>query len=150
MPCSTRGSVSFQAAPWRGDQHPNRTGKLLIITFLAVGEPHPDDTRTLFFELNGQPREVRIRDRSVQAVARPYPKADPAEHGQIGAPTSGVVTGVFVKANQTIVQGEKPLVLDAMKMQSSVYAAIAGRIGQVLVSPGQHVQAKDLLLTILR
>ena len=40
-------------------------GKTLIIKFLTVGEPHPDGTRTVFFELNGQPREVNVRDRSL-------------------------------------------------------------------------------------
>ena len=33
-------------------------GKTLIIKFLTVGDPHPDGRRTVFFELNGQPRSI--------------------------------------------------------------------------------------------
>ena len=52
-------------------------GKALVIKFLTVGEPHPDGTRTVFFELNGQPREVTVRDRSLQVTEQAEPKADP-------------------------------------------------------------------------
>jgi pyruvate carboxylase len=56
-------------------------GKSLILKFLTIGDPHPDGTRTLFFELNGQPREVNVRDRSLRVLERSHPKADPAEAG---------------------------------------------------------------------
>ena len=35
-------------------------GKTLVVKFTSVSEPHPDGHRTVFFELNGQPREVTI------------------------------------------------------------------------------------------
>jgi len=59
------------------------SGKSLIIKFLTISEPHPDGTRTLFFELNGQPREVNTRDRALRVVERAHPKADPADPGQV-------------------------------------------------------------------
>jgi pyruvate carboxylase len=124
------------------------SGKTLIIKFLTVSDPHPDGTRTLFFELNGQPREVSVRDRSLRVVERAHPKADPADPGQVGAPTAAVVSGVAVQANHTVERGAKLLTLEAMKMQSNIYAPIAGRITKLLVAPGQHVEAKDLLVTI--
>ncbi|MGD0668336.1 MAG: pyruvate carboxylase [Bryobacteraceae bacterium] len=123
-------------------------GKTLVVKFLTVGEPHPDGTRTVFFELNGQPREVNIRDRSLDVKQRATPKADPNQPGQIGAPIPGVVSTVAVQMNQVIQKGERLLVMEAMKMQSTVYAPVAGRVTQVLVQPGQHVEAKDLLLVI--
>ncbi len=123
-------------------------GKTLVVKFLTVGEPHPDGTRTVFFELNGQPREVNIRDRSLDVKQRAAPKADPNQPGQIGAPIPGVVSTVAVQMNQVIQKGERLLVMEAMKMQSTVYAPVGGRVTQVLVQPGQHVEAKDLLLAI--
>jgi pyruvate carboxylase len=123
-------------------------GKSLIIRFLTASEPHPDGTRTLFFELNGQPREVNVRDRALRVVERSHPKADPAEAGQVAAPTAGVISGLAVKANQAVERGAKLLTLEAMKMQSNIYAPISGRISKLLVSPGQNVEAKDLLVTI--
>src|SRR5229473_1698061 len=63
------------------------SGKSLIIKFLTISEPHPEGTRTLFFELNGQPREVNVRDRALRVVERAHPKADPSDPGQVAAPT---------------------------------------------------------------
>jgi pyruvate carboxylase len=123
-------------------------GKALIIKFLTVGEPHPDGTRTVFFELNGQPREVNIRDRKLDVKEAAKPKADPSQPGQIGAPIPGVVSTVAVELNQPVKKGDRLLVMEAMKMQSTVYSPVAGTVRQMLVRPGQHVGAKDLLMAI--
>ncbi|MGC1364819.1 MAG: biotin/lipoyl-containing protein, partial [Candidatus Acidiferrum sp.] len=123
-------------------------GKTLILKFLTASDPHPDGTRTLFFELNGQPREVNVRDRALRVVERSHPKADPADPGQVAAPTAGVISGIAVQANHNVERGAKLLTLEAMKMQSNIYAPISGRVTKLLVAPGQHVEAKDLLVTI--
>ena len=124
------------------------SGKSLIIKFLTFSEPHPDGTRTLFFELNGQPREITVRDKTLRVRERTHPKADPADPGQVGAPTAGIISSVAVQANHAVARGAKLLTLEAMKMQSNIYAPISGRIARLLVSPGQQVEAKDLLVTI--
>jgi pyruvate carboxylase len=123
-------------------------GKTLIIKFLTTSEPHPDGTRTLFFELNGQPREVNVRDKALRVVGRAHPKADPADPGHVAAPTAGIISSIAVHANHSVERGAKLLTLEAMKMQSNIYAPITGRVTKLLVAPGQHVEAKDLLLTI--
>ncbi len=123
-------------------------GKALVIKFLTVGEPHPDGTRTVFFELNGQPREVTIRDKALDVKQEAKPKADPKQPGQIGAPIPGVVSTVHVGLNQAINKGDRLLVMEAMKMQSTVYSPVGGKVTQVLVSPGQAVEAKELLLVL--
>ncbi|HEY1424290.1 MAG TPA: pyruvate carboxylase [Candidatus Acidoferrum sp.] len=123
-------------------------GKTLIIKFMTASDAHPDGTRTLFFDLNGQPREVNVRDKALRVVERAHPKADPAESGQVGATTAGVITGIAVQVNQTVERGVKLMTLEAMKMQSNIYAPIAGRVTKLLVAPGQSVEAKDLLVTI--
>jgi len=123
-------------------------GKTLVVKFLTVGEPHPDSTRTVFFELNGQPREVTVRDRKLEVKVEAKPKADPAQPGQIGAPIPGVVSTVAVELNQPVKKGDRLLVLEAMKMQSTVYAPVSGLVKQPLARPGQHVEAKELLLVI--
>jgi pyruvate carboxylase len=123
-------------------------GKTLAIKFQTVGDPHPDGTRTVFFELNGQPREVSIRDRALEVKQPTRVKADPAKLGEIGAPIPGVVSSIAVELNQRLKKGEPLLVMEAMKMQSTVYAPVAGAVKQLLVQPGQHVESKDLLMTI--
>jgi pyruvate carboxylase len=124
------------------------SGKTIIVKFLTVGDAHPDGMRTLFFELNGQPREVNVRDKALRVVERAHPKADPADPNQVGAPTAGVISGIAVRASQMVERGAKLLTLEAMKMQSNIYAPAAGRIAKLLVTPGQQVEAKDLLVTI--
>jgi pyruvate carboxylase len=123
-------------------------GKALVIKFLTVGEPRPEGFRTVFFELNGQPREVNIRDASLEVKVAARPKADPAKPGEIGAPIPGVVSTVAVELNQLVKKGDRLLVMEAMKMQSTVYAPVGGKVTQVLVQPGRHVEAKDLRLAI--
>jgi len=113
-----------------------------------MGEPHPDGRRTVFFELNGQPREVTVRDRSLKAVAAERLKADPANRGHVGAPLPGMVTTVAVEPNQSVEKGDRLLVLEAMKMQSTLYAPAAGKITAIHAQAGQQVEAKDLLMEI--
>jgi pyruvate carboxylase len=123
-------------------------GKTLIVKFLTVGEPHVDGTRTVFFELNGQPRAVRIRDQS-QAPERPaQPKAERGNERHVGAPMPGVVATIGVKAGDPVARGDLLLTLEAMKMQTAVRADRDGRIAQVHVAAGQQVDAKDLLVEL--
>jgi pyruvate carboxylase len=125
------------------------SGKTMIVKFLTIGEAHPDGTRTLFFELNGQPREVTVRDQALRVVERSHPKVDPEDPGQVGAATAGLVSSIAVQLNHPVERGAKLLTLEAMKMQSNIYAPITGRVTKLLVTPGQHVEAKDLLVTIV-
>jgi pyruvate carboxylase len=123
-------------------------GKTMIVKFLTTSDAHPDGTRTLFFELNGQPREVNVRDRSLRVVERSHPKADVGNPGHVGAPTAGLISSIAAQANHPVERGAKLLTLEAMKMQSNIYAPITGKITKLLVTPGQHVEAKDLLVII--
>ncbi|MBI5085486.1 MAG: pyruvate carboxylase [Acidobacteria bacterium] len=123
-------------------------GKTLVVKFVAAGEAHPDGTRTVFFELNGQPREVTIRDRKLKAEVRSNPKADPAKEGQVGAPLPGAVTSIAVELNQVVAKGDKLLVMEAMKMQTTIYAPVAGKVSERHAVVGQTVEPKDLLIVI--
>jgi pyruvate carboxylase len=123
-------------------------GKTLVIKFLTVGELHPDGYRTVFFELNGQPREVRIQDKSQKPTAAPTVYADNSAPGQVGAPIPGLVTSIAVELNDVVQKGDRLLVMEAMKMQTTVYAPVAGKVTKRLVHPGQTVEAKELLLVI--
>src|SRR6202000_2127940 len=67
-------------------------GKTLIIKFLTASDPQPDGTRPLFFELNGQPREVNVRARALRVEERSHPKADPSDPGQMRAPTAAAIS----------------------------------------------------------
>lgn len=123
-------------------------GKTLVVKFLTVSDPRPDGHRTVFFELNGQPREVNVRDASIRATGSTKRIADPGNPGHVGAPTPGMVAAVAVELNQTVRKGDRLLILEAMKMQTTIYAPVDGRITLKLAQSGQTVEAKELLLTI--
>jgi pyruvate carboxylase len=123
-------------------------GKTLIIKFLTVSEPHPDGTRTVFYELNGQPREVTVRDKSLQASVTARAKADPNDPGQVGAPIPGAITSISVDLNQPVAKGDRLMVMEAMKMQTTIYAPISGIVAEKLAKVGENVDAKDLLMII--
>jgi pyruvate carboxylase len=121
-------------------------GKTLFIKFLTVGDPHPDGNRLVFFELNGQPREVLVPDRSLAGEAKQRPKAEVGNPLHVGAPMPGLVVNVTVAAGEEVAKGQKLFALEAMKMETTVYAERAGRVAEVLVRPGTQVEAGELLL----
>ena len=123
-------------------------GKTLVVKFLTVGEPHPEGYRTVFFELNGQPREVNITDRSLKVEKPERRKANPSVPGEVGAPIPGAVTNVVVEVGDEVAKGDRLLVMEAMKMQTTVYAPVGGKVLERFVESGDTVDAKDLLLKI--
>jgi pyruvate carboxylase len=120
-------------------------GKTLIIKMLTVGEPHSDGSRTVFFELNGQPRSVSVIDRSLEAEVARRPKADPNNTKHVAAPMPGLVVTVAVQTGDTVAKGQKLITLEAMKMETTLYAEQEGRLVDVLVKPGTPVEAGELV-----
>jgi pyruvate carboxylase len=123
-------------------------GKSLIIRLLTIGEPRPEGMRTVFFELNGQPREVEIRDKTIKEVTSKRRKADPAKPGEVGAPIPGAVTMLHIAIGEHVQKGDRLLVMEAMKMQTTVYAPQAGTVKEIAVRPRDSVESRDLLLVI--
>jgi pyruvate carboxylase len=123
-------------------------GKTLIVRYVASSEPHEDGTRTVFFELNGQPRSVRVADRSQVARRPPTRKIEPGNPKHIGAPMPGVVATVAVQPGGRVTRGAVLLTLEAMKMETAVRAESDGEIAEVLARPGLTVDAKDLLMVL--
>ena len=120
-------------------------GKTLVIRLLTVGEAHADGTRTVFFELNGQPRSVSVVDRTLEGTIQQRPKADIGNPRDIGAPMPGLIVTVAVKPGDAVKKGDKILSLEAMKMETTVYAEQDGTLSEVLVSPGSPVEAGELI-----
>ena len=120
-------------------------GKTLLIRLLTVGEPHVDGTRTVFFELNGQPRSVSVADKSLEAKVQRRPKAVVGDAREVGAPMPGLIVTVAVKPGDVVTKGQKLLSLEAMKMETTVYAERDGKLAEVLVAPGTPVEAGELI-----
>jgi pyruvate carboxylase len=123
-------------------------GKVLIIRYLTAGDPREDGTRTVFFELNGQPREVNVADRSLEATLHKHPKADPDEPDHVAAPMPGKVSNVAVSKGNAVKAGQRLLSIEAMKMETAVYCPRDAKVKDVLVKAGSAVTAGDLLVVL--
>ena len=123
-------------------------GKTLEIRFVAQGETDEAGEVKVFFELNGQPRAVRVPNRAVKSTQKAQPKADPANPGHIGAPMPGAVASVAVQVGQKVNAGDMLLTIEAMKMETGLHADRAATVKALHVHAGQQIDAKDLLIEL--
>jgi len=123
-------------------------GKTLELRFQTVGEVDEAGEVKVFFELNGQPRTIRVPNRAVKAATKAKPKADPANPNHIGAPMPGSVASVAVSVGQKVRAGDLLLTIEAMKMETGIHADREATIKALHVSPGSQIDAKDLLIEL--
>ena len=123
-------------------------GKLLLLSYTGIGDVHEDGTRLVFFELNGQPRQIKIQDHSAVVERVSHPQADKKDPKQIGAPMPGLLVGINVEPGDKIAKGDPLLTIEAMKMQTSVNAEIEGEVAEVCIAVGEQISANDLLLKL--
>ncbi|MEZ5796418.1 MAG: pyruvate carboxylase [Paracoccaceae bacterium] len=123
-------------------------GKTLEIRLQTVGETTEDGEVKVFFELNGQPRVIRVPNRAVKAKTAARPKAQEGNANHIGAPMPGAVASVAVKPGATVRAGDLMLTIEAMKMETGLHADREAVVKAVHVQPGSQIEAKDLLVEL--
>jgi pyruvate carboxylase len=123
-------------------------GKLLEIRLQAVGETTDDGEVKVFFELNGQPRVIRVPNRAVKAKTAAKPKATEGNPNHIGAPMPGAIASVVVSAGQKVKAGDMLLTIEAMKMETGIHADRDATIKALYVHAGSQIDAKDLLVEL--
>lgn len=124
-------------------------GKTLIIKLVSIGEPQPDGTRVMYFELNGQSRELVIQDITVEVDGGLSLKADPSNPNQIGATMPGTVLKVVVSKGSPVKRGDHLLITEAMKMETTVQAPKDGIVKEVHVTAGDAISTGDLLIELM-
>jgi pyruvate carboxylase len=123
-------------------------GKSLIVSYLTTSDVHTDGTRTVFFELNGEPRAVRVADHAVEGDLHVHPKAELDNPHHVAASMPGKVSRVHVSKGDKVKQGQGLLSLEAMKMEAAVYAPRDAIVAEVMVETGSVVAAGDLLVVL--
>ncbi|GAB2186619.1 pyruvate carboxylase [Roseibium sp. LAB1] len=122
-------------------------GKTLVIRCQAIGETDEKGEKKVFFELNGQPRIIKVPDRAHGATgAATMRKAEDGNAAHVGAPMPGVISTVAIAAGQDVTAGDVLVSIEAMKMETALHAERDGKVKEVLVSPGSQIDAKDLLV----
>jgi len=123
-------------------------GKTLVIRFLALGDVDPRGERSVFFELNGQPRTIKMADRNATPSGPVRAKADTDNPGHVGAPMPSVVVAVAVEPKQRVSTGDPLVTLEAMKMETTVRAERDGVVVEVVTRIGDALETGDLLVVI--
>jgi pyruvate carboxylase len=123
-------------------------GKVLIIRLVSIGAPDKDGRRNIGYELNGIARDVLITDKSVAPKTKARPKADLADPAQVAAPIPGLIAALSTSVGAKVSKGDKLLMMEAMKMQTTVYAPCDGIVSELNAALGDTVESKDLLARI--
>lgn len=123
-------------------------GKTLEIRYQTMSETDEAGEVKVFFELNGQPRAVRVPNRAAKSAVKARPKAETGNPAHVGAPMPGAVASVTVAVGQKVAQGDLLLTIEAMKMETGIHADRAATVKAVHVAPGAQIDAKDLLVEL--
>ncbi len=123
-------------------------GKTLIITLDQIGDPDIEGNRVLFFNLNGQRREVVVKDTNVKSQVTMKEKAEPTNKGHVAATMSGSVLDCLVQPGDTVEKGQALLITEAMKMETTIHSKRNGVVKRVLVTSGEPIQSGDLLIEL--
>ena len=123
-------------------------GRTLFIRYLACSDTDRKGERTVFFELNGQPRTVRVVDRGAAVASMELPRAEEGNRGHVGAPMPGMVVKVFFAEGEAVEEGDVLVAIEAMKMETLIRAEHGGVVQKVVAPAGTTVDTKDLLVVV--
>ncbi|QKE73158.1 pyruvate carboxylase [Arthrobacter citreus] len=123
-------------------------GKTLIVKLVSIGQAQADGTRVIYFELNGQPREIVIKDYSIKSTVVQKRKGDANNPNHINATMPGTVLNVLVKKGDVVEKGQTLAITEAMKMETTVQSPFTGVIRDILIASGEGISTGDLLIEL--
>lgn len=123
-------------------------GKNVLISLMLKGEPDDAGNVSIFFKVNGQLRNVLVKDTSVKVLKIENRKAGTDNPKEIGSPLQGLLSNVLVKKGQEVKKNQPLFVIEAMKMESTVTATEDGIVDKKQLSGGVMVNTDDLVLTL--
>ncbi|WP_100401110.1 pyruvate carboxylase [Bacillus sp. FJAT-44742] len=123
-------------------------GKTLIVKFVSLSKPQDNGNRTVYFELNGQAREVVVKDQNVKTSVAERAKVDKSNPSHIGATMPGTVIKTLVAKGEKVTKGDHLMITEAMKMETTVQAISGGEIKEIHVKDGDTIDTGDLLIEI--
>ena len=125
-------------------------GKIFIVKLVNIGKVDKEGFRKIYFEVNGNQREISIFDKAYQMgeVISSTVLADPDNKNEIGASIPGTVAQILVKDGDEVKTGQSLIIIEAMKMETQIVAPLSGKISSVTVKEGQQVKNRELLMQI--
>jgi len=123
-------------------------GKMLLVTLDSIGEPNEEGMVTVYFKVNGQARNVQIKDTAIKINKVEHQKADKENSKHIGAPLQGLLSTILVKKGEKIVKNQPLFIIEAMKMETTITAIEDTTIKQLVLKPGVMVNSEDLVIQL--
>ncbi|MDH5751191.1 MAG: pyruvate carboxylase [Deltaproteobacteria bacterium] len=123
-------------------------GKSLIITLQAISQIMEGGYRTIYFDMNGRPREVTVHDDSVPRDTHVTRKGDPHDAFHVVAPMPGKLSRLEVAVGEKVTKGEVVAITEAMKIENAVSAKTDGVVKEILLQPGDPLDAGDLIMEL--
>nr|WP_205422882.1 pyruvate carboxylase [Granulicatella sp. zg-ZJ] len=123
-------------------------GKTLSIRLVQIGEPDSDGNRPIYFNFNGQNREILIKDLSANQSVSVRKKAEPSNRKQIGATMPGTIVKLLVQKGDKVEKGTPLVVTESMKMETMIQAQENGVVDQIYVHEQDLVDSRDLLIEL--
>jgi pyruvate carboxylase len=123
-------------------------GKALVVRLQTISDTDEEGVVKVFFEMNGQPRMIRVPNRGATAKVVARRKAEDGNDSHIAAPMPGIVSSIAVKDGQPVKAGDVLVTIEAMKMETAIHAPRDGVVAEVLVGPSAPIDAKDLLVVM--
>lgn len=128
-------------------------GKTLIVKLLQIGNIDEEGNRVVDFEINGNRRSVKIKDRtqkvrSVLGEDSKFRMANADNKYEVGASIPGNIIKILVNKGEEVKEGQSLVVIEAMKMETNIVAAISGVVERIFVTEGQQVKTGELLIKI--
>ena len=108
----------------------------------------PDDlgNRLVIFQLNGQTRSVPVRDLNEKSEVAANRKA--VGEQEIGAPLQGSLSKILVSEGDEIDENTPLFIIEAMKMESTITAPIAGTVKKIHLKQKSLVEQDDLVIEL--
>ena len=122
-------------------------GKRLLLGVQSTSGADERGIRTVMCTINGQLRPVNVRDRSVASDVQAQEKADTSNTGHVAAPFDGVVT-IVVEQGAQVDAGQTVATIEAMKMEASITAPVAGTVERLVLDGTRQVEGGDLVLVL--
>lgn len=122
------------------------SGKNLLIRFRYMGEANEDGMREVFFQINGQTRNILIKDNTIKVQKVSNIKI--SGPNDIGAPLQGKLVEIKVKEGDVIKKGQPLFVIEAMKMESTINSNLDGVVKKVYLKQNAMVEQDDCLLSV--
>jgi pyruvate carboxylase len=122
------------------------SGKNLLIRFRYMGEPNQDGMREVFFQINGQTRNILVKDNSIKLIKAANSKI--SGPNDIGAPLQGKLVQIVSKEGDLVKKGQPLFVIEAMKMESTINSPMDGKIYKVLIKENTMVEQDDCVVIL--